>query len=171
MIAKSIGVPMFRQDIDLGYSCDQAAMAHIFHEPDNRDSVLYQPRHWYNTYDHHLWGYEGKKGDLLVHFPGLPNNTRHELMSHWLDDVETHPQRFEMDLENTTYIQEISSYWALLREAKSTLRSVEQHESNVSEITSNKTIAIERLRTLLWEGTDELKEIKRTVEDLQKLYN
>lgn len=160
MIAKSIGFPLFRQDIDLGYSIDQAAMAHILHDPENHDHVLYQPRHWFNTY------YGGRKGDLLVHFPGIPKNERRHLMHTWLDEFEIRPRQFDIALENTTYIEDIANYWDVLRGARSILRAVDLHETGVSVISEDMTLAIWRLRTLLWEGVEEPGELNKLVKDL-----
>jgi hypothetical protein len=38
----------------------------------------------------HCWAYEGKRGDLLVHFPGLEER-RWPHMAKWLNIVETTP--------------------------------------------------------------------------------
>ncbi|KAI9825521.1 MAG: hypothetical protein M1819_000513 [Sarea resinae] len=124
MLTKAMAFPMFHPDIDLGVSMDQVAMAYVFNETEFRSGVLYQPRPWFNTYEFHH-GYEGKKGDLLVHFPGLEDD-RWRHMSSWLTTVETKPHEWDMELEKTTYPELISNYWKDLRDAREALITAEK---------------------------------------------
>ena len=123
MLAKTVAFPMFRGDVDLGRSADQNAMAIILNESDFRSAILYQPRIWYNTYEFHH-GYEGKKGNLLVHFPGLEDE-RWQHMSDWLDIVEGPSQGWEMDLDRTLYPKDIQEYWSELGHARTVLEQAQ----------------------------------------------
>lgn len=115
MLTKAMAFPMFKPEIDLHVSVDQEAMQHIFNETEFARNVLFQPRIWYNTYEFHH-GYEGKKGRLLVHFPGLEED-RWSHMSNWLSIVENYPGEWDVPYEQTMYPKEMKEYWTALRKA------------------------------------------------------
>lgn len=120
MLTKTTGFPLFRPEIDLGRSADQQAMAMLFNETDFRHNVLFQPRIWYNTYEF-SHGYEGEKGRLLVHFPGLEQE-RWAHMEKWLRIVADTPEEWEADLADTMYPAEIETFWSELGSAREMLR-------------------------------------------------
>ena len=119
MLAKSIGYPMFRHDIDLGWSVDQTAMALTLNENEfhqTGESVI-QPRTWYNIFHfHEEIGTEWAEGDLLVHFPGLDDD-RWNLMEKWLNKVERSPDTLVVEIEKTRYPKEVNEFWSMLRKA------------------------------------------------------
>lgn len=165
-LTKAMAFPMYRPDVDLGVSSDQSAMAYVFNESAFAAGVLYQPRVWYNTYE---WrhAYEGTRGNLLVHFPGL-DDERWPHMDKWLDVVERQPRAWEMPLERTFYPNETSAYWAALREARQTLTEAERlgedREWQVSEWIRE---GIERLRAVLTYETDNVGTVRETTKALQ----
>lgn len=109
MMAKALAYPMFRPDVQLGCSADQFAMELVLNETDFGRSVLYQPRSWYNAYEFHH-GYEGEKGDLLVHFPGLEDD-RWQHMQKWLDTVEgLQARHWTVALAYTKYPAQLDRY-------------------------------------------------------------
>lgn len=117
MLLQAVAMPMFRSDIDLGYSVDQTAMALLFNETENKDYILYQPRTWYNTYEFHH-AYEGKEGDMLVHFPGLFED-RAQHMRDWLEVVEgPGGDKWQVPLRQTSYPRRIDEFWELIREGR-----------------------------------------------------
>jgi hypothetical protein len=120
ILTKSIAFPMYRPDVDLGFHPDQSVMEAVLNETEFRSGVIYQPRNWINTYEF-VNGYEGKKGDMLVHFPGMEDQ-RWKHMADWLDVVETQPQQWAVDLAETDYPTKVSEYWAELRRARSMLQ-------------------------------------------------
>ena len=120
MLVKTTGFPLFRPEIDLGRSADQQAMAILFNETGFRENVLFQPRIWYNTYEF-SGGYEGEKGRLLVHFPGLEQE-RWAHMEKWLGIVADTPEEWEADLADTMYPAEIETFWSELGSAREMLR-------------------------------------------------
>ena len=91
LTTKVLGFPIFRPGIGLGFSADQQAMALVLYEPQSQSHALWEPRLWYNTYQRST-GYEGKRGDLLVHFPGLEDRWTH--VSMWLNFMG-HPKATE----------------------------------------------------------------------------
>lgn len=123
MLTKVMAFPMFRPDVDLHISVDQEAMAHVFNESDFATGVLFQPRNWYNTYEFHH-AYEGRKGHMLVHFPGLFED-RWSHMSRWLSVVENSPDEWTVPFDKTNYPQNITTYWDSLREGIKTLNKGE----------------------------------------------
>jgi hypothetical protein len=152
-LTKSMGLPMFRADIDLGFSIDQEAMANVFQESEYGYARIYQPRQWFNTYefDH---GYEGKKGNMLVHFPGLGDRWNH--MSRWLDTIEQNPEEWEVELSNTTYQAEIDQFWSALREGKKALDEAEQHlKEHPSQLSGETGQGVEEMKMLLQEAMSE----------------
>lgn len=53
-----------------------------------------------------------KEGDLLVHHAGH-KSLRGQRMSPWMDVAEQHLPRWELDLNKTTYEQEIRDFWTI----------------------------------------------------------
>ncbi len=92
-----------------------------------RKNIMHVPQRWFNAYA----GYRGetnglfadplspqtkeqansiKEGDLLVHHAGH-KSLRAQRMSPWMDVAEQHLPQWELDLERTTYEQEIADFW------------------------------------------------------------
>jgi len=121
MLTKAMAMPMYLPDLDLGPHMDQVAMEIVLNETQfsGNGEVLYMPRPWFNTYE---WrhGYEGKKGDLLVHFPGL-DDVRMEHMGSWLAVVENTPELWAVELRGTRYPVEVKGFWESLREGRKVL--------------------------------------------------
>lgn len=51
-----------------------------------------------------------KEGDLLVHHAGH-KSLRAQRMSPWMDVAERHLPQWELNLNETTYVQEIEDFW------------------------------------------------------------
>jgi len=103
-------------EIDLGRSADQEAMARVLRKEHGgpkgqgyRDGVAFVPRKWINTYEW-IHAFEGSRGDMLVHFPGL-EEARWEHMSKWLETVETAPEEWERPLKETIYQNITGQFW------------------------------------------------------------
>ena len=113
-------VPRLRPDLELYGQPDQNAMKYLFKEPGRRDTVLYQPKHWYNAYhsgkDNQTEIREGQ-GELLVHFAGFYGN-RTAAMEEWFDKIETEPDKHAIPIEKTHIKEEVDEYWSALREGK-----------------------------------------------------
>lgn len=82
---------------------------------------MHVPQRWFNAFA----GYRDKgihegqtrfrdnsvnEGDLLVHFAGN-KKLRDGRMIPWIDMAEEHLARWEQDLKNTNYVQEIEEFW------------------------------------------------------------
>ena len=147
MLVKSMAYPMFLPDVDLTNSMDQKAMAYVINETEFRDGVMFQPRPWYNTYEWHH-GYEGSKGSLLVHFPGLEQD-RWKHMSDWLRVVENDPDEWDVPLEDTHYPNVTTQYWQIMRESVTVLNKAETALNNRGQ----EVMGIHGM----WEAMNELK--------------
>lgn len=119
-------VPRLRPDLELYGQPDQNAMKYLFREPGRRDTVLYQPKHWYNAYhsgkDNETEIREGQ-GELLVHFAGFYGN-RTAAMEEWFDKIETEPDKHAIPMEKTHIKEEVDEYWSTLREGKVLLQDM-----------------------------------------------
>jgi len=166
VISKALAFPMFRPEVDLSY-LEQTAIAYVINETEFRDGVLYQPRIWWNTYEFHH-GYEGRAGDLLVHFPGLEDD-RWNHMKNWLDIVEG-PQaaEWELPLAETRYPEELDRFWTLLRLARTTLEYTNEH-IKLDDAPESTKKAIEHLREVVDAETDQMERIKAAVEEVKKV--
>lgn len=155
MIAKALAYPMFRPDVDLGISADQYAMELIFNETEFSQHILYQPRIWYNAYEFHH-GYEGKAGDILVHFPGLEDDRWKHMLS-WLDRIEgPEAKQWEVELAHTMYPDQIDKFWAQVRECRDTLSITDRHFDDNNSVPEDLMTAVENLRKVLSYWTDQM---------------
>jgi hypothetical protein len=96
---------------------DQSAMDYVMKEPQFVNNIVQAPQRWFNAYqgEHNetLAPYQIRRGDLLVHFPGVPN--REERMGYWLDRAEQHLDDWEVPVKSTSYLQERKDFWDELR--------------------------------------------------------
>lgn len=123
ILVKTLGYPIYNPKVALGVQVDQTAMEKVVSQPALKNSVLYLPRTWINTYE---WAhaYEGQKGNFLVHFPGL-GDQRWAHMGKWLDIVEQTPEAWEVPVNETWYLDESSAFWDRVLTAK---RIIWEHE-------------------------------------------
>ncbi|KAJ9266752.1 CAZyme family GT34 [Paecilomyces variotii] len=174
MLVEAIALPLYQPDIDLGTNPDQLAMALVFNQIDGgpsghgyKDGVVYLPRPWINAYE---WShaYEGKKGDMLVHFPGMQEE-RWTHMSNWLDIVEMTPQKWEVPFEETEYPNRTNQFWAQYRTSRDVALRVEkaldEQPSNAAESTRT---AISSLWKALQEEADNSHVVRQRLESLEE---
>ncbi|KAJ5431864.1 hypothetical protein N7445_008362 [Penicillium cf. griseofulvum] len=176
-LTETLGYPLYLPNIDLGRSADQESMRRVLNKttggPNGKgyaDGVSYLPRPWINTYEWD-WAYEGKRGDLLVHFPGLEER-RWPHMAKWLNVVETTPQEWNLPLEETGYINKTTMYWSQIRSAKESIKSAEKRLlSGVSgealSRSTNETAGA--LKKTLREKSDNMELVQKQTQDLNAL--
>ncbi|KZF19729.1 glycosyltransferase family 34 protein [Xylona heveae TC161] len=110
MLTKAMAFPMYVQNVELGINADQVAMAYMLNDPEFRAGAVYQPRTWFNAYELHD-GFEGKPGDMLVHFPGLDDD-RWPHMAAWFEGIARDKSlRWNVPLDKTPYLAETKAYW------------------------------------------------------------
>ncbi len=122
MLTESLGYPLLKPEVDLGRSADQESMSLVLKKdtggPDGhgyRRNLIYIPRPLINAYEFHHT-YEGQKGNMLVHFPGLEEE-RWPHMAKWLDTIEANPREWEVHLEDTDYLMKTKGFWEQVRSA------------------------------------------------------
>lgn len=115
-LTQVVAYPLDYPDIDLGWFGVQAAMSKVLEamkaDPRRRDAlagVAWIPRTWINAYQGERI-FEGKPGDLMVHFAGL-GATRLSLMAKWLDELVQHPAKWEVPLGKTRYEKAVPGFW------------------------------------------------------------
>jgi len=163
-LAKSLAFPMYYPKVDLGNSMDQVAMARVLNESEFSGAALFQPRFWYNTYEWHH-GFEGSRGNLLVHFPGLEGE-RWRHMSDWLDTVERDKADWSVPLAQTIYLNQTREYWETQREAKDLLSDGENWEADrEGNIPMAAKVTMEGLRFAVRQQGDRLDLVRRAMED------
>lgn len=179
MLVDTLAYPMQWPELDLGRNADQEAMARLFEKdtggPEGKgykENIIYLPRPWINTYQFEN-SYEGSRGDLLVHFPGL-GDLRWELMAQWLNRIESTPEDWQVPLRETDYLNKTEAFWANVREAKKGIASGEQKLSTMpagtlDEIESLEAVRykIDSLKTLLLQGTGHFGSMKDQLRELE----
>ncbi|OQD83119.1 hypothetical protein PENANT_c018G08027 [Penicillium antarcticum] len=174
-LTETLGYPLLLPEIDLGRSADQEAMRLVLNKTTEGPAgqgyaggVAYLPRPWINTYEWD-WAYEGKRGDLLVHFPGL-GEKRWPHMAKWLDIVEMTPQKWKLPLEQTGYLTKTEAYWSQLRDAKNRIQIAEQRlQAGKSRSSARIEQAADALKKVILEDSDEVDRIQQRLEDLNAL--
>jgi hypothetical protein len=160
-------------DIDLGRSADQEAMERVLRRTQSgpqsqgyRSGVVYIPRTWINAYEWHH-GYEGSRGDMLVHFPGL-EEARWKHMADWLDVIEAEPEKWECPLEDTIYRNVTREFW---REYSSAFHLVEDTERlhGTEQLDYEIEQAVQRLKTALEFEADDVDKVRWAMQELYKL--
>jgi hypothetical protein len=173
-LTETMGYPLYLPSIDLGRSADQEGMRRVLNKttggPNGRgyaDGVAYLPRPWINTYEWD-WAYEGKKGDLLVHFPGLEER-RWPHMAKWLDIVEMTPHEWDMPLAETGYPNRTAAYWSQLRNAKEGIKLAEKKIQSGETVSEDTKVAVNALKNALREESDNMDLIQERLKGLNVL--
>ncbi|KAF2095448.1 hypothetical protein NA57DRAFT_7934, partial [Rhizodiscina lignyota] len=112
LLSSILSYRVYRPQADLQFR-DQSAMDALLKEERFSSHVLHVPQRWFNAYygdvDGKIETYQIRRGEFLVHFPGLPN--RDQLMQPWLERAEKHAPDWELELVHTTYPEEVKKYW------------------------------------------------------------
>ncbi|KAK4539481.1 hypothetical protein LTR36_010917 [Oleoguttula mirabilis] len=131
---------------------DQSAMNTLMQEPKFARNIVNAPQRWFNAYqgEHNetLQPYQIRRGDLLVHFAGVPN--REERMGYWLDRAEQHLDDWEIPVKSTSYPQEGKDFWAAERDAR------KNHNANLAETRLKATTLLGKTDQRLNEYADRL---------------
>ena len=113
---------------EFGDNAARKALDKILRSETCRESVFYQPRKWYNTYQTSASDTEAKAGDLLVHFHGLGGD-KWGAMASTIAKTSELRRDWSLPLERTSYEKEIGDYWNRIREARALLAQAwEQRE-------------------------------------------
>lgn len=117
--------------LDLGIEKSQTAMGMAMAHDRFRDQVLYQPRGWFNARHKPDGEFEGRAGDLMVHFQWLDGD-KWTAMAAYLSKVAPWGNPWEVELSKTAYVQQATEYWARVRLAyKLTWIAQDKDDDNV----------------------------------------
>lgn len=114
LLSTIIAYRTFRPDDELKFR-DQSALQQILKNKRFRRNFVIVPQRWFNAYQQEVDGsrtlpFQILPGDLLVHFPGVPN--RGSRMRFWLDRAERHLPEWEVDLQDSIYPNATKAFWA-----------------------------------------------------------
>lgn len=167
MLADAQAIPSLRPEIPIMWT-DQSAMLESFSRPQFRESVVYQPLHWFNELQLQKVEQTMVKdkpnvhpGDMLIHFAGMMKDKR-EFMGPWLDEVENMADRWAVPLENTTYLRDVKEYWYTYGRAREALdranNTLSLELTQLSHITLRQPVAkaVENLQNMVWNSADDI---------------
>ncbi|KEF51113.1 uncharacterized protein A1O9_12836 [Exophiala aquamarina CBS 119918] len=126
LMTACLGTEIFDPAIELEFG-DQSAMGMWVKKERFRANIMHVPQRWFNAYAGNRGETNGlfadpmepqsqvklnsiKEGDLLVHHAGH-KSLRGQRMSPWMDVAEQHLPQWELNLNETTYLQEIEEFW------------------------------------------------------------
>lgn len=106
---------------------DAKALENVLASEQYREAVVYQPRMWFNAYQLDAERFEGKRGDLLVHFHDLEGD-KWSAMQQTLAKLSDRKinSTWSVPLRETTYEREVLEYWDRLRKSKKLLELAEK---------------------------------------------
>ena len=146
----------YKPDMPLVFR-DQSAMDNVMREPQFINNIVQAPQRWFNAYqgEHNetLAPFQIRRGDLLVHFAGVPN--REERMGYWLDRAEQHLDDWEVPVKSTSYPQERKDFWDELR------RGRQGKKEQMAEARLKATKLLSTINTQLEEYADRLSESEK----------
>lgn len=147
----------YKPDTELIFR-DQSAMNMIMNDKKFVHNIVQAPQRWFNAYqgEHNetLAPFQIRRGDLLVHFAGVPN--REERMGYWLDRAEQHLDDWEVPLKSTSYPQERKDFWAEYGDLR------KNRKASMAETRLKATQTLAKTAEKLQEYGDRLTEDERT---------
>lgn len=135
MLVKALAMPLYATQQTEDTAPDQTAMGVVLSEASYQDGTIYIPRQWINTYQFGH-GYEGSKGDMLVHFPGLQEQRKRSMVD-WLEQLEAFPDSWTVDLERTKHWNNTRAFWNDYRESRRLLRVVDKEFADQTDRATN----------------------------------
>lgn len=143
---------------------DQSAMDMVMKEPQFVHNIVQAPQRWFNAYqgEHNetLAPFQIRRGDLLVHFAGVPN--REERMGYWLDRAEQHLDDWEVPVKSTSYPQERKDFWDELR------RERQGKKDEMAEARLKATQVLSKIGAQLGEFGDRLSDAEKEAINKQR---
>lgn len=173
LLSAVIAYPTFRPDQALQYR-DQSALEKILKEPKFHRNFAIVPQRWFNAYQaeedfSRTLPFQFLPGDLLVHFPGVPDRDKH--MKKYLVLAEQHSPNWEIPLESSHYLNETRAFWAEQQRKLAEKRARAEHVSpQAHELLDNTQDQLKTLGGVLDSGELEnlehdMKLLKITLED------
>lgn len=111
-LTATVTLRLYKPDEPLEFR-DQSAMNTVIKERAFERNIVQAPQRCFNTYqsehDQTLAPFQIRRGDLLVHFAGVPN--QEERMAYWIERAEKHLDDWELPLKSTAYPEEMKDFW------------------------------------------------------------
>ena len=143
---------------------DQSAMSYLLEDRKFSTRTLIVPQRWFNAYqgEHNetLAPFQVRRGDFLVHFAGVPD--RDNRMRYWLDRAEKHSPDWEIEIQHTSFPEEIRDFWASLAVER------DANQQALYALTENITIYMQQTEQWLDTYIDLISEAERREIDEQK---
>ena len=160
-----------RPEIDISGCIEQNSMRYLFSQETNKKHVLYQPQSWYNGVKGDARAEtEVSEGDMLVHFMGTHRDTggeeEKEIMGPWYTEIEQHPDKWQLALEEKRYPGEIKAFWKTYKEAKEMLNTVYVRPNTSSEPDQDVKRAMDALNWAIEEEAYDVEKMKKCMEDM-----
>ena len=124
MLLEVISMPAWTPGLEQARRKDRWALSKVVKSDTFRDSVYYQPRHWYNAYAVSANSSEYRQGDMQLHFHGLGGDKWRGL-ANTLELLSSTPSDFSVPLSKTTLPAEADAYWNRIAVAQRTLKKAE----------------------------------------------
>ncbi|KAK6390078.1 hypothetical protein LTR65_005891 [Meristemomyces frigidus] len=129
LLIEVLSLPKHEPALEHAVDKDQMALEMLLTAASWRQQVVYMPRTWFNAYQLDVDKFEGKRGDLLVHFHDLEGD-KWSAMSAYLAQVALRNSTWSRPLATTTYASEIDEYWERVRNAERLLDVAERHSAD-----------------------------------------
>lgn len=165
LLIEVLAIPQneFGQEGQLGRDAARRAFEKILRSDTYRDSVLYQPRKWYNAYQNSVSDSEAEKGDLFVHFHGLGGD-KWGAMASRIASYDELRRDWNLPLEQTKYEKKVAEFWSRIREAKTLLWETREQAQD-----ANVDPAYRRLQYATTYETDDADAMDRAISSLRQV--
>jgi hypothetical protein len=166
LLANAMTYEHHRPDVDLSF-LEQTSLYLELNRTENRKHVIYQPRPWFNTYEFYH-AYEGERGDVFVHFPGLEED-RWKHMADWLSILEGPQQKnWEVELQQTEYPARMAEFWEVFGTARKQLEVANERIRGQEPSSQPLREAMDAAERILWSETDQIVAMKEATQRLTK---
>lgn len=170
-LADAYALPRLRPEVDLVGNVDQNALRWTSNREEYKSHVLFQPQNWYNGFQGPK-GYETEivKGDMLVHFAGINQDYNEEIkktiMDEWFGKMKNQTQAWQVPIEQTRYPNEINDFWAVLKDARELLSTVDVRIDTSDPINAAVIAARDELKWAIEEEAFDTARVRKTASDM-----
>lgn len=126
LLLEVLSTPTDAPEMQFARRKDRIALSTALKSASFRDSVVYQPRRWYNAYAMSANASEYQHGDVQLHFHGIGGD-KWSGLARTLDLLSSTPGDFSVPLGQTTYPAETDAYWHRIATARRALQKAEEH--------------------------------------------
>ncbi|KAF2104333.1 hypothetical protein NA57DRAFT_51166 [Rhizodiscina lignyota] len=170
LLVKAMAVPMIDELAELGSAMDRRALSYILDETEFRDSVIYQPWHWFHeSFSSNAKEGSDRRGTLLAQFPSNLKAARWKQLADCLDRLHRIEENTAIPFEDTFYLEETERFWELARDVNFMLLVTKQLQKGLTEWNEDIAAASSRLEDVLSYDLDQKQQAMEAIEDVKKL--